>query len=136
LSFARGFRTELIEGWYTQESYFDRDLEIGSATVRFPLEHGGYWERLIDKPARFGKMKARFASGESYRGTWWCPPCVDLLEAKEIWIVEGIFDAIALVHHNIAAVSAMSSNAFPADSLQALVAARPGNLPRLVWALD
>ncbi|MCZ7024364.1 toprim domain-containing protein, partial [Salmonella enterica] len=66
-----------------------------------------------------------------------CPPCVDLLEAKEIWIVEGIFDAIALVHNDIAAVSAMSSNAFPGDSLKALVKAREGGkLPKLVWALD
>ncbi|WP_321838395.1 toprim domain-containing protein [Pseudomonas kulmbachensis] len=81
-------------------------------------------------------MKARFQPGESYKGVWWCPPSVDVLEAKEIWIVEGVFDAIALVHHNIAAVSAMSSNAFPADSLQALVTARKGKLPKLVWALD
>ncbi|MBN3864631.1 bifunctional DNA primase/helicase [Pseudomonas frederiksbergensis] len=136
LEFGRGFNIELIAGWFTQETYYSAQQNAGSATVRFALEKGGYWERLIDKPARFGKMKARFAPGDSYRGVWWCPPCVDVLEAKEIWIVEGIFDAIALVHHNIAAVSAMSSNAFPADSLKALVEARPGNLPKLVWALD
>ena len=136
LEFARGFDISLIGGWFTQETYYSAQHEAGSATVRFALEKGGYWERLIDRPSRFGKMKARFKPGESYKGVWWCPPCVDVLEAKEIWIVEGIFDALALVHHNIAAVSAMSSNAFPADSLQALVAARSGNLPKLVWALD
>lgn len=136
LEFARGFDTSLIGGWFTQDTYYSAQHDAGSATVRFTLEKGGYWERLIDRPARFGKMKARFKPGESYKGVWWCPPCVDVLEAKEIWIVEGIFDALALVHHNIAAVSAMSSNAFPADSLQALVAARSGNLPKLVWALD
>jgi hypothetical protein len=136
LEFSRGFRMDLISGWFTQDTYYSSQHEAGSATVRFALEKGGYWERLIDKPARFGKMKARFQPGESYKGVWWCPPCVDVLEAKEIWIVEGIFDAIALLHHNISAVSAMSSNAFPTDSLKALVAARPGNLPKLVWALD
>ncbi|MHC8315723.1 toprim domain-containing protein [Pseudomonas sp. LB3P31] len=136
LEFARGFDISLIAGWFTQETYYSAQHDAGSATVRFALEKGGYWERLIDKPARFGKMKARFKPGESYKGVWWCPPCVDVLEAKEIWIVEGIFDALALVHHNIPAVSAMSSNAFPADSLQALAAARPGHLPKLVWALD
>lgn len=136
LEFARGFNISLIAGWFTQETYYSAQHDAGSATVRFALEKGGYWERLIDKPARFGKMKARFQPGESYKGVWWCPPSVDVLEAKEIWIVEGIFDAIALVHHNIAAVSAMSSNAFPADSLQALVTARQGKLPKLVWALD
>lgn len=136
LEFARGFDISLIGGWFTQDTYYSAQHDAGSATVRFALEKGGYWERLIDRPARFGKMKARFKPGESYKGVWWCPPCVDVLEAKEIWIVEGIFDALALVHHNIAAVSAMSSNAFPADSLKALVEARPGNLPKLVWALD
>ncbi|SFI43907.1 Toprim-like [Pseudomonas argentinensis] len=139
LEFARGFRLELIEGWYTQENYWDRDLEIGSATVRFALDKGGYWERLIDKPSRFGKKKARFQPGQSYRGVWWCPPALDLLEVTELWIVEGIFDAIALMHHGIAAVAAMSSNAFPEESLKALIKARAeagGRLPKLVWALD
>lgn len=136
LTFARGFRLELIEGWYTQESYFDRDLNIGSATVRFPLEHGGYWERLIDQPSRFGKKKARFQPKQSYKGYWWCPPCVDVLQVDELWIVEGIFDAIALIHNGISAVAALSSNAFPEESLKALIADRSGKPPKLVWALD
>ncbi|KAF1019927.1 MAG: hypothetical protein GAK37_03638 [Pseudomonas sp.] len=104
--------------------------------MRLACEKGGYWERLIDRPNRFGKMKARFKPGDSPRGFWWCPPCVDLLDVKELWIVEGIFDAIALVHHGIAAVSAMSSNAFPAESLKELARLRGGKLPKLVWALD
>lgn len=136
LSFARGFDLSLIKGTYTQENYWDRDLGIGSATVRFALEQGGYWERLIDRPHRFGKKKARFATGKSPKGYWWCPPGVDLLAVKELWIVEGIFDAIALLHHGIVAVSAMSSGAFPAESLKDLARQRGGKLPRLVWALD
>lgn len=136
LEFSRGFDISLIGNWFTQDTYYSSQHNAGSATVRFALEKGGYWERLIDKPARFGKMKARFMPGESYKGVWWCPPNVDLATVKELWIVEGIFDAIALGHHDIAAVSAMSSNAFPADSLKALTAARQGSLPKLVWALD
>ncbi|MEI0677688.1 bifunctional DNA primase/helicase, partial [Pseudomonas aeruginosa] len=76
LAHARGFDLTLIDGWYSQENYWDRDLEIGSATVRFPLKKGGYWERLIDRPSRFGKKKARFKPGDSPRGVWWCPPSV------------------------------------------------------------
>ncbi|BAU74362.1 toprim domain-containing protein [Metapseudomonas furukawaii] len=136
LEFARGFRLELIEGWFSQENYWSRELGEGSATVRFALEKGGYWERLIDRPHRFGKQKARFKPGDSYKGAWWCPPCVDLFEVQELWIVEGIFDAIALVHHGISAVAALSSNAFPEESLKALARNRGGKLPRLVWALD
>ncbi len=139
LQHARGFHLELIEGWYTQENYWSRELGIGSATVRFPLEGGSYWERLIDRPHRFGKQKARFAPGKAMRGYWWCPPSLDLLQVSELWVVEGIFDAISLLHHDIDAVSAMSSNAFPAESLKALAKARTeagSKLPRLVWALD
>ncbi len=136
LEFARGFRLELIDGWFTQEQFWSREANAASATVRFPMEGGGYWERLIDRPQRFGRQKARFMPGYSYRGRWWCPPCVDVLAADALWLVEGIFDAIALVHHNIAAVSVMSSNGFPETKLRELLAARPGNLPTLVWALD
>lgn len=143
LEFARGFRLELIEGWFTQENYWDSRLKIGSATVRFPLDKGGYWERLIDRPQRFGGMKARFRpAGEGqpgYKGVWWCPPSLDLMETRELWIVEGIFDAIALLHHGIDAVSMMSSAPFPDESIRKLLALRleAGKpLPRLVWALD
>ena len=63
-------------------------------------------------------------------------PCLDLLEVDDLWIVEGIFDAIALVQNGISAVAALSSNAFPEESLKALVTARGGKKPKLVWALD
>ncbi|MCU1718687.1 toprim domain-containing protein [Pseudomonas sp. 5P_3.1_Bac2] len=136
LSFARGFDLNLIKGSYSQEHYYDRERNIGSATVRFALGHGGYWERLIDRPQRFGQKKARFAPGQSPKGYWWTLPEQDLINAKEIWIVEGIFDAIALSHHGLIAVSAMSSGAFPEQDLKELSRQRGGKLPHLVWALD
>lgn len=145
LSFNRGFDLQQIRGWYTQENYWDQTLDIGSATVRFTMPDGGYWERLIDRPSRFGSKKARFKPGWSYRGKCWVPPCVDLLEVKELWIVEGIFDAIALLHHGIAAVSMMSSAPYPEAFLQELATQRLAQegkdgkapkLPALVWALD
>lgn len=143
LEFARGFKFELLAGWFTQENYWDSRLNIGSATVRFALEKGGYWERLIDRPDRFGKMKARFRpTGEGlpgYKGVWWCPPSVDLMEVDELFIVEGIFDAIALLHNEVPAVSMMSSAPCPIDSLKALAKLRHDadkRLPVLVWALD
>ena len=33
----RGFDLAMIAGWYTQDSYFDQQQGIGSATVRFGL---------------------------------------------------------------------------------------------------
>jgi len=136
LEFSRGLDSWQMTGWFTQESYVNQESGEASATVRFPLPNGGYWERLIDRPARFGKMKARFKFGYSAQGQWWCPPSLKLEAVKELWIVEGIFDAIALVQNGIDAVSAMSSVNFPVEALKQLAEKRPGNLPTLVWALD
>ncbi|AJQ86726.1 toprim domain-containing protein [Xanthomonas oryzae] len=138
LQFSRGFDLALLKGLYSQDSHYDRKISAGTATVRFPLVKGGWWERLIDRPHRFGKQKARFAPGQSYAGVWWAAPAslTAMQTAREVWIVEGIFDAIALLQHGMCAVSAMSSNAFPEESLRELAKARMADLPTLVWALD
>lgn len=138
LQFSRGFDLAPLAGLYSQDNYYSRELKQGTATVRFPLAKGGWWERLIDRPHRFGKQKARFQPGQSYAGVWWSAPTVaeQLASASEVWIVEGIFDAIALMQHGLCAVAALSSNAFPEESLKALAKQRAGHLPTLVWALD
>ncbi|MBB5880775.1 hypothetical protein GGR74_001978 [Xanthomonas arboricola] len=138
LQFSRGFDLAPLKGLYTQDSHYDRKISAGTATVRFALVKGGWWERLIDRPHRFGKQKARFAPGQSYAGVWWAAPAslTAMQTAREVWIVEGIFDAIALLQHGVCAVSAMSSNAFPEESLRELAKARMADLPTLVWALD
>lgn len=137
LATGRGFNIKPLKGLYTQEDYYDRVKREGTATVRFPLVKGGWWERLIDRPHRFGKMKARFAPGESYAGVWWAAGALDQLRtARQVWIVEGIFDAIALLQRGVCAVAAMSSNAYPELSLKELRDARPNDLPTLVWGLD
>ncbi|OOX19133.1 toprim domain protein [Xanthomonas campestris pv. azadirachtae] len=138
LESSRGFALAPLRGLYTQETYYDIKSKEGTATVRFALDKGGWWERLIDRPHRFGKQKARFAPGKSYAGAWWCAPAAAELmrTTTEVWIVEGIFDAIALLQHGVCAVSAMSCNAFPDESLRQLAKLRAGNLPTLVWGLD
>lgn len=133
---ARGFDLARLAGWYVQESYYSHELKIGSATVRFPLAGGAHWERIIDQPERFGDRKATFHG--QYGGTWWQPPNLPA-DAAELWLVEGIFDAIALMHHGIAAVALLSCVNYPRAALAALAeqcaaAGRPR--PRLVWALD
>ncbi|MDP3579119.1 toprim domain-containing protein [Methyloversatilis sp.] len=140
LKMARGFDLARIKGWYTQETYFDPSIKAGSSTVRFALQGGGYWERIIDQPGRFGSRKATFRG--SYAHTWWAPPGIDLTDIKgnrELWIVEGIFDAIALLHVGITAVSALSCNNDCAASLAALAeacAAAKVDRPKVIWALD
>jgi hypothetical protein len=141
LSEGRGFNLMHVRGSYTQEWYRDHETRHTSATVRFQLPGGSWWERLIDRPQRFGK-KANFAPGLGYTGQAWLPPTLTdakLLEAKEIWIVEGIFDAIALGHHGILAVAAMSCNNYPGKFLERVrstFAASSAPLPTIVWALD
>jgi len=47
-----------------QGGYVDHAKNLHTATVRFALDNGSRWERLIDQPERFGGMKARFAPGK------------------------------------------------------------------------
>ncbi|MDT3735540.1 MAG: toprim domain-containing protein [Denitratisoma sp.] len=131
----RGFDLAKIAGWYVQENYYHPELKIGSATVRFQLADGVWWERIIDRPERFDR-KANFRG--AYGGMWWMPPSIVEIP-EELWIVEGIFDSIALLHHDIAAASAMSSTNYPAAALKALAercAAEDKPRPKLVWAFD
>ncbi|MGF7188576.1 hypothetical protein JOE11_001603 [Robbsia andropogonis] len=138
LEHARGFDLARVRGWYTQEHYHDAKTGASTATVRFGLPKT-YWERLIDRPHRFGKKKANFKFGGEYAGTWWKAPTRNLYGEEEIWLVEGIFDAIALEHRNIAAVSLLSCNNYPEQALADLAAVVNANgapRPKLVWALD
>jgi len=140
---ARGFDLAPLRGAFAQEWYRDPDLGLTSATVRFSLPGAGYWERLIDQPSRFGKKKARFSVGSSWRGHCWLYPKHDmqtLAHAGEVWIAEGIFDAIALVQKGkLHAVSAMSCNVYPEHFLAELRRVS-GELnlpaPKLIWAFD
>lgn len=133
----RGFDLLKIRGWYTQDNFFSNKLGLGSTTVRFMLPQG-YWERILDKPQRFGSQKANFVG--PYKGHVWMPPTTsyaDLAKANEIWVVEGIFDAIALHHVGITAVSNMSSANYPNIFLQEIQkAAAQGKRPRIIWAQD
>ena len=138
LSEARGFDLSRLRGHYSQEWHRDQDLGIVTATVRFRLPNGIWWERFIDRPERFGGQKAKFAPGKDTSGEWWELPA-GAEWPSELWLVEGIFDAIALEHHGICARSIMSCNNYPDKALERLRAAAEAAskpLPSLVWALD
>lgn len=137
LQHARGFPLARLRGQYTQEYYRDQERGIGSATVRFPLECGSWWERLIDRPERFGKQKARFAPGKSYAGHWW--QLRDSQATDELWLCEGVFDAIALELSGKPARALLSCNNYPEKALEALAKqcqAEGRERPQLIWALD
>lgn len=132
----RDFDLSRIAGWYSQENFYSHELKAGTATVRFPIAEGVWWERFIDKAERFGSQKANFRG--AYGGWWWWPPAQVEIPA-ELWIVEGIFDGIALLHHDLAVASAMTSVKYPDKALKALAdrcQAEGKDRPKLVWALD
>lgn len=149
---ARGLDLQHLRGAYSQETFHDQKNNLTTATVRFQLPGGSWWERLIDQPGRFEK-KARFAYGKSYKGQWWQHPSWDLnalAAANEIWLAEGIFDASALAQafrgtelheQGLTAVSLMSVNNYPELALAELRKAvangpTPTHMPRLVFAFD
>lgn len=138
LQHSRGFPLKRLEGAYTQEWYQDRGRGMGSATVRFPLPNGAWWERLIDRPERFGKMKARFAPGKKIHGQWWAMHDT-AAEPKELWLTEGIFDTIALELSGVASRALLSCNNYPDHALAELAqtcAATGRERPVLIFALD
>ncbi|MEX5874401.1 toprim domain-containing protein [Providencia hangzhouensis] len=129
---ARGLDTAVLNGLYTEGSYHAKGL--GSATVRFSLPNGAHWERIIDQPSRFDR-KANFSG--HFKGHWWTLPSQDLTTTKEIWLTEGIFDALSLIQNGHVAVSLMTCHNYPDIALTSLKAALGGKpLPLLVWALD
>lgn len=144
---SRGLDISALHGAYSQENFWDPIRKIGSATVRFQLRNESWWERLIDQPSRFEK-KANFRpkgrdGSYGYGGHWWAHPkdtIEKLANAPEIWIAEGIFDAIALRMAGKAAVSSMSVSNYCDKSLKEIVKFHTENdiktRPTLVFAYD
>ena len=133
----RGLSIQSLKNSFTQELYHNRELNISSATVRFNLPNGGWWERIIDQADRFPR-KANIKYGYSVKGYWWWHPANTPMPT-EIWITEGIFDAIALHLHGFDTVSNISCVNFPEQSLYELKSkynAAKHTLPTLVWAQD
>jgi len=146
----RGLDLQGLRDAYSQEWYQDRNTNQGSATVRFPLPGGSYWERIIDRPGRFGKKKANFKFGGQHGGECWAHPedtFPKLAACTEIWITEGIFDALALRQNfkrleakggrKRSAVSAMAL-LYPEHFLAKLNTALEGSKfrPTIVFAFD
>lgn len=140
LSEGRGFHLEKLKGLYTQEYYKDYDLKIGSVTVRFPIGQGdkaGWFERLVDhkKPLPKTRNKPGWSSG----GHSWVPPGIEWHSQKEIWVTEGLFDAIALWLAGIPAIAVLGAENYPKYFLEQLASdcsTHNTKRPKLVWAFD
>ena len=117
-------------GEFEQATTFNHKTKKSSATVRFELPNGGYWERVIED---IDTPKALFSKDCPYRGFGWVSLEFDP-KANEIWVVEGIFDALALQQNGIHAISAMTCHNFPKVTLENIYRDNP--FATVVIALD
>jgi len=122
LSHNRGFPIIKMRGWYEQHT--ERwEIEPGKYEycegIRFYLdaERTRYWSRLIDRTGKEGH-KAHFAGKRKadktlFRGDAWAPPGMEINDGDKVYIVEGIFHAIAFWAAGFKAIAAFSCNNFP-----------------------
>ncbi len=138
---ARGFDITKLKGRYTQELFNNEKDFPGqiSATVRFRIKDDVSWERLIDRPERFGRRKANIIG--KFGGLYWTyhDKFDHLCIAKEIYLTEGIFNSIALSFSGLVSAATLSTNNYP-TTLLAAIKKRCEELklplPTLVWAFD
>ena len=92
----RGFDVAKLAGWYTQGRRKMKSEEWAD-TVRFPLCNG-HWERIIDERmvAANEGVKAGIKYGMGYTNSGWVPPGQTIERSDRVYVVEGIFHAIAL----------------------------------------
>lgn len=128
----RGFDIGKIQGWYEQGR---RQMANGqwADTVRFPLCNG-YWERIIDATmvTANGGDKAGIKYKMSYKSDGWMPKGMTIDKGDSVYIVEGIFHAIALHLAGYKVIASISANNFPWDVIEA----HKGLKVRWIIALD
>jgi Toprim-like len=123
MSMVRGFPLQKIGNWFEQGTL---RLSNGRAaeTVRFMLWDGFWWDRLINTKdirdnLKNGKPnKADFKFGISYRDKCWQPPGQKIEAGDKVYVVEGIFHAIAFSLAGYKVVAAFSSNNLPRELIK------------------
>jgi len=124
MSNSRGFPLIKIQGWFNQGSRPLPNSIRHAPTVRFQLWGNHYWERLINATdirefLKVGKkQKAHFSYGIEYRGKCWQPPGQTLAAGDNVYIVEGIFHAIALSITGQKAVAAFTCHNLPTELIE------------------
>jgi len=124
LALVRGFPLDNLRGAYTQHSYWHPKGDRGSTSIRFYLDmaNGVYWERLIDDVTLTlddGCTEIRNKSFKgSFRGLWWMPPGQKIEARDQVYLTEGVFDAIALWLSGKKACAIMSAGSLPKATLE------------------
>ena len=135
---ARGLSVMRMKGYYTQEKWWSSQANGGTATVRFYLPNStSYMERFVDPVEVVKSDGSREVRKQNFNGPhaglWWCPPDIALQAGDEVWITEGIIDAISLWQNGVKAVAILSCGNYPTH---ALTQTPDGKNIHWVWALD
>ncbi len=137
----RGFPVDKLRGHYTQEYYKLWGTDLGSVTIRFPItddpNNVGYWERCLDDKGKLPKTPN--PKNFKMKGHGWVPPETDLINAKEIWITEGVFDSIALWLSGVTTFTALTCNNYPSILLNRIAEQckqEDKPRPKIIWAFD
>ncbi|MEK7486769.1 MAG: toprim domain-containing protein [Planctomycetota bacterium] len=120
---SRGLDTSKIQ--YTQGEVEDKESRKKYQTLKIKVDSGTTFHRLIDYK---GKDKVRIFG--SYSGKVWKPETLDF--TKEIWVVEGILDALSLIQEGIQSVATLSSAHLPDEFYEASKIRQP----KFVLAFD
>ena len=102
----RGFDPGVIEQLYTQGLIYIKGSSINAPTVRFFLdpEHTRWWERIIvSEHVRQAGKKANFGGkrqpdGSVFKNGCWMPHHQTIDPDDWVWICEGVFKCLALMH--------------------------------------
>ncbi|MCX2834484.1 toprim domain-containing protein [Microbulbifer thermotolerans] len=114
----RHFPAIKVGDWFEQAA---RPLPGGgyAPVVRFHLWDGCYWDRVINKADEHALGdKAFFKKGFRYAGKAWQPPGQRIEKGDTVFIVEGIFHAIALSLCGYKVLAAFSSNNLPTEVIE------------------
>lgn len=132
----RRFPFDKVKGWYSQELYQLPDKSRTVPTIRFYIDANKerYWERLIDVTKAQAKQRNNIAgkrkklnkndkdynefNGTLYKGEWWTPPGQSINKNDIVYLVEGIFHAIALHLSGYKVAATFSANNFPTLSIR------------------
>lgn len=137
MSIERGFDTQKIEGCYTQGKFKHPHGNLETATVRFAITDGVYMERFVEAveitDPETGEKTSR---KQNFKGKWsglvWEPPGQMIEDKDEVWIVEGVIDALSLMMAGKKVMASLSAQHYPEKALGFL----KNRDISLVWALD